>query len=281
MLRNVGSTWVVTLVTIGATYLLTPFVIETLGREGYGTWTLIVSITGYIGLLALGVPMASVRYLAQHVAERDAARMNRVIGSCLGLYLTIGAAALVAGAALTLLLRGYELPGGLQGQAALAYGLMVLQVSAGFVGLLPEGILFAHHDFVRRNAVRIAGVLLRVSLTIGLLRLEPSLVTLAFVQIACLAFDVGVSWILIRRHYPAVRITLLDFEWATVRRIFSFSMYVLLLQAGVPDAVRAGVPADVPVWVPADGRGHGAQEQRLHRRRHALLSVGQDALRDR
>ena len=73
--------------TIAATYVLTPFIIDTLGQEGYGTWTLITAMTGYIGLLALGVPMASVRYLAQHVAESDSREMNRVIGSCAGLYL--------------------------------------------------------------------------------------------------------------------------------------------------------------------------------------------------
>ena len=84
MLRNVGSNWALTLVTIAATYVLTPFIFDTLGREGYGTWTLITAMTGYIGLLALGVPMASVRYLAQHVAEKDPRKMNRAIGSCAG-----------------------------------------------------------------------------------------------------------------------------------------------------------------------------------------------------
>src|SRR4029453_7614857 len=49
----------------------------------------------------------------------------------------------------------------------------------------------------------------------------------------CLAFDFGASWLLIRRRYPDVRIRLSDFDRATVRRIFSFSVYVLVLQAGV------------------------------------------------
>jgi len=65
VLRNIGSTWAVTVVGIAATYVLTPFVIHTLGTEGYGIWTLIASITGFISLLAMGVPMACVRYLAQ------------------------------------------------------------------------------------------------------------------------------------------------------------------------------------------------------------------------
>jgi O-antigen/teichoic acid export membrane protein len=232
VLRNVGSAWVVTLVTMAATYVLTPFVIHALGTEGYGTWTLIVSLTGYMGLMALGVPMACVRYLTGHVSKGDTPQMNKVIGSCAGLYLMIGAAALVIGAVLTAVFHIYEIPSGLQGQAALAYGLMVLYVSAGFIGLLPEGILYAHLDFVTRNAVRIGGVLVRLGLTVALLKLSPSLAVLASIQIVCLAIDFGVSWLLIRRRYPAVRIRLSDFDRGTVRKIFSFSLYVLLLHAG-------------------------------------------------
>jgi O-antigen/teichoic acid export membrane protein len=232
LLRNIGSNWVLTLAATAATYILTPFVIHTLGPEAYGTWTLIASMTGYIGLLALGVPMASVRYLAQHVAEGDSRKVNEAIGTCAGLYLMIGGAAVLIGAALMLLFSLYEVPSTFRVEGLLAFGLMVLQVSAGFVGLLPEGIMFAHHDFVVRNLVRIGGLLLRLGLTVGLLALHPSLVALALIQIACLAFDFGVSLLLVRRRYPGARLSLADFDWTMVRRIFSFSLYVLLLNAG-------------------------------------------------
>jgi O-antigen/teichoic acid export membrane protein len=232
MLRNIASTWAVTLVSIAVTYVLTPFVIHALGDDGYGTWTLITALTGYINLLALGVPMACVRYLTADVAKGDARQMNKVIASCTGLYLMMGAFAVVVGAALGTLFHAYRIPPAFQRQAGLAYGLMVLQVSAGFIGLLPEGIFFAHLDFVTRNAVRIGGALLRLSLTVALVKLYPSLVVLAAIQTAILAFDFGVSWLLIRRRFPAVRIGLAGFDRATVRKIFSFSVYVLLLQAG-------------------------------------------------
>src|SRR5206468_6977844 len=168
LLRNVGSNWVLTLVTIGATYVLTPFVIHVLGPEGYGTWTLITSMTGYIGLLALGVPMASVRYLAQHVAEGDRRKMNEAIGSCVGLYLMIGVAAAVIGAALLALFGIYEIPSSFQDTAHLAFGLMVLQVSAGFIGLLSGGIMFAHRAFVVPYLGRIGGVPLWSRLALAL-----------------------------------------------------------------------------------------------------------------
>lgn len=233
MLRNVGSTWVVILATIAMTYVLTPFVIDQLGREGYGLWTLITALTGYLSLFALGVPMASVRYLAQHVAERDTVRLNQTIGSCAGLYLMFGAGALAAGGVLAWsFLRLYDVPADFRADAPLALALMAVQVSAGFIGMLPEGIMFAHHDFVVRNLIRLAGVLLRLALTVALLWWHASLLTLAAVQVACFCVDFAASWLLIRRRYPGLRISLADFNWSALRRVFSFSVYVLLLTAG-------------------------------------------------
>ena len=233
MLRNVGSNWVMTVGTIAVTYVTTPFVIRTLGSDGYGTWTLITAMTGYLGLLALGVPMACVRYSAQYLAEGDQRKTNQTIGSCAGLYLIVGICALFVGGVLLVLFSIYNIPSALRHEARMAFGVMVIWVSASFIGFLPEGIMFAHHDFVLRNVVRLAGVLVRMGLTIGLLSLDPSVLVLALVQLLCFAFDFGVSICLIRRRYQGVRIRLTDYEWATVRRIFSFSMYVLLLSAGV------------------------------------------------
>jgi O-antigen/teichoic acid export membrane protein len=233
MLRNIGSNWVLTAITIAATYFLTPFTIRTLGQDGYGTWTLITAMTGYMSLLSLGVPMACVRYLAQHVAEQDPRKTNEVIGSCAGLYLLIGAVAVVVGLVLTAGLTAmFDIPPALHTPARIACIVMVVQVAAGFIGLLPEGIMFAHHDFVVRNMVRVAAVVLRLGLTIALLTAHASIVALAFVQLATLLFDFSMSILLIRRRYPGVRVRLGDFEWTAVRRIFSFSMYVLLLGAG-------------------------------------------------
>ncbi len=69
--KNIGSNWVVSLASMVAIYFLTPFTIHKLGDDGYGTWNLINAITGYLGLLAFGVPLASVRYFAEHVAQGE------------------------------------------------------------------------------------------------------------------------------------------------------------------------------------------------------------------
>ena len=235
LFKNVGANWVVTLVTIGVAYFLMPFILHTLGEEGYGSWMLISSITGYLGLLVLGVPMASVRYFAQHVAEGDTRKLNEAIGSCTGLYLVMGASALVVGAGLYAFFNFtlvYQIPAAWRSDARLAFGLVVLSVAAGFVAMLPAGIMAAHHDFVVRNMVVLGGLFLRLGLTLALLTLRASLVFLALIHIMCFAFEFSVSWLLIRRRYPGVRMRLVDFDWKMVRAIFSFSLYVLLLNIG-------------------------------------------------
>jgi len=233
VLRNVGSNWIVSIVTVVAVYFLTPYSIHKLGDDAYGTWNLINSITGYLGLLVLGVPMASVRYFAQHVARGEVSKLNEAIGSCTMLYLLLGGIALVIGVGLyAFFTLTYHIPAGLHPDAHRAFFLMVLFVSVGFIALLPNGILAAHDDFVPRNIVRLWGVLLRLGLTIGLLALRASLTVLAVVQLACMAFDFALCWLLVRRRYPATRFRLADFDWATTRSIFAFSVYVLILNAG-------------------------------------------------
>jgi len=230
--KNVGSNWVVTLVTVVALYVLTPFTIHRLGDDAYGTWMLITAMTGYLSLLVLGVPMASVRSFAQHVAVGDEAMLSKAIGGCMALYLLLGGIALVVGTGLYVFFSFYNIPAPLSADAHWAFVLMVVFVSIGFVGLLPEGVLASHDDFVPRNIVRLSALLLRVVLTVVLLTITPSLAALASVQIACLAFDFGLCWVFIRRRYPTIRVQLQDFDWAMARQIFSFSLFVLVLNAG-------------------------------------------------
>jgi O-antigen/teichoic acid export membrane protein len=232
VLKNIGSNWVLTVLTVMAVYLLTPFTLHKLGVAGYGTWVLITSINAYLGLLVLGVPMASVRYFAQHVATGDVRSLNEAISSCTGLYLLLGLIALVVGMGLYAFFTLYGIPTPLHNDARSAFAVMVLFVAVGFIALLPEGVLAAHCDFVPRNIVRLATLLLRVGLTVGLLTLKVSLTVLALVQLACLAFDFTLCWLVIRRRYPDIRMRLAGFNWSLVRKIFTFSLYVLVLNAG-------------------------------------------------
>src|SRR4030095_8243976 len=100
---------------------------------------------------------------------------NEAIGSAAALYLILGGIAFLVGTGLYLFFTQYNIPPTLSTDAHWAFALMVLCVSLGFIGLLPEGVLAAENAFVPRNIVRLCSVLLRLILTVGLLLLHASL----------------------------------------------------------------------------------------------------------
>jgi len=232
VLRNVGSNWVMTVLTVVVSYVMTPFIVHSLGPNGYGTWTLVNAMTGYIGLVALGVPMACVRYVAQHVSLKEWTKANQTIGTCAGLYLMLGTGALVVGAGLWWAFTYYDIPPTYRGDAYVAFALMAVYIALTFFSYLPEGIMYAHHDFVPRNLVRIGGLLVRFGLTMGLLGQHPSLSFLAAIQLIGLSVDFLTSLLVIRFRYTHIRIDVRLFDRATLRRVISFSLFVLLLAAG-------------------------------------------------
>ncbi len=233
MLKNIASNWVLTAATIVVTYVLTPFTLYRLGETGYGTWLLITSMTGYLLLLSLGVPMASMRYMAQYAAEGKQEELNGVVASSAGLFLSLGVVSFVIGCILYGLFESaYTIPPALQAQARVGFFLTVLYVSGDFLAQLPYAIMAAHHDFLYRNAVQLYSLLLRLILTFTLLTLKPSLVVLAMVQLTMMAFEYCVMWIVIRKRYPLLKLRLRDFNTQRVRLIFSFSLFVLILHVG-------------------------------------------------
>lgn len=236
MLKNISTNWIRILTTIVVAFVLTPFLINILGKESYGTWILIQSITGYLGLLVLGVPMASLRYFAEYVAEGDQKKMNEAIGSCALLYLLIGGVALLVGIGFFGLFEVVylekKISPALSFDARLAFILVVLCISTGFIANLPYAIMAAHHDFVPRNLVMIGSIFLKLALTVVLLRLKASLTFIALVHLICLAFEFFISWFVISKRYPGTLIRLGDFKWGRISPIFSFSLYVLLLNMG-------------------------------------------------
>ena len=165
MLKSVGSNWALNLAQIAVGFVLPPLLIHTLGTGEYGEWLNVVALTGYLTLLLLGVPMATVREFTQHIANKDQERLNRSIASALWLYVVMGVAACVAGFIFyAFFVRVYvpkiaeTLSETVASQARAAFVITVLQLAFGFVSQVPAAIMTAHRDFLLRNSITIGGV---------------------------------------------------------------------------------------------------------------------------
>lgn len=233
MIKNIGSNWLLTALQVGVTFGLLPFTIRVLGQEQYGTWILVASITSYLSMLALGVPMATVRFVAKSAGSNDHAELNRAVGSCMGLYLMIGLASALVGVGLFFAFDAiYTVPAAYATQARWAFAIVVFNVSVSFIGQLPYGILSAHHEFVTRNYVQVSSLLIKLALTLLLLSWKASFLWLAIIQLLLFVFEFSVATRIVRTKWPHIRMSLRDFDASMVRQILGFSLYVMLLNIG-------------------------------------------------
>ena len=246
MFKNVGSTWLLVLLQIVVLMALWPFVLGRLGEEQNGVWVTIVAFTDVWKLLILGVPMATVRYVAAEAARGDLEAENRAISTCLGICLALGAAALAVAAASYLAFDAGWLRGELGSRlspaqadgARIAFALVALQVAFGFAMRLPYAIFDAHGDFVVRNLIMAGELALRFGLTVALLSWRAELPVLAGVLAACMAAEFAAALLVIRRRHPGVRFALGGFDRRMMRGIFGFSLFAMLLNVGALLAFR-------------------------------------------
>ena len=94
--RNIASNWIGYGVQITVAFFLMPFVVHSLGETRYGVWTLVVGITGYYGLLDLGVASGMTQYLTRYSAAKNIDKLNTsastgfVALSCIGFLVFVG-----------------------------------------------------------------------------------------------------------------------------------------------------------------------------------------------
>src|SRR5438270_2624790 len=83
-------------------FFLSPYVVAHLGNTAYGVWTVILSLTGYLGLLDLGVRGAVTRYVAKFHTEADHKRAGQVASSAMVIFGIGGVIAIVSSGAFAL-----------------------------------------------------------------------------------------------------------------------------------------------------------------------------------
>jgi O-antigen/teichoic acid export membrane protein len=257
--KSIGSTWLLNALQILALMKLAPYVVGELGTSANGLWVTIVSMTGILSLLILGVPMASVRFIAEQVARKDLDGTNRAISTCLGIALLLGAFAAAVGVLLYIVFDARYLTGPLTEGVPLrtldgartAFLILVVQVAFGFAMRLPYAIFDAHEDFVTRNWIMASELVFRFVSTIGLLAWRPELPMLALVQTASMVFEFGVVMLVIRRKYPGLAYSIGAFDRRMAGRILGFSVFALLLNVGTLLAFRIDAMV-IGAWLPAE-----------------------------
>lgn len=142
-------------------FILTPYIIGKIGKDGYGLWSLTFSILGFFELLDFGFAVAVIKYVAECNAKKDVPRRNQVISTVLFIYLLLACIGMV-GIGLLVLLFGkiFSIP---SEEGLLAIKLLFILSCRSILLNLPfsvfRGILFGEQKIYLTNLIGLVGTL--------------------------------------------------------------------------------------------------------------------------
>jgi len=88
--RNIRFRLLNNILTLVITFFLFPFIVRHTGQELYGVYLIVMTVTGYFGLLDLGVMSALTKYVSEYNGVGDLGAIGRIINASLSFYVLIG-----------------------------------------------------------------------------------------------------------------------------------------------------------------------------------------------
>lgn len=229
MIRNIFSNWASFAINVVVGFFLSPFLVHSLGDSAYGLWVLVLSVTGYMGLLDTGLRVSIVKHTAESNARGDTIGLNRVLFTGLALYAGLGVlVVLTAAAASPWFHIWFKLP---PSEAATGR-LLALLAGINIALSLPLGVLggllagLQRYDRVSQATVIV--LLARTAAIVAAVLGGLGLIALAWIHIASQVLTGVIMIAMARREFPALDLTPQWLHWPTVRSLYSYSGFIIL-----------------------------------------------------
>lgn len=259
--RSASARYVGLMVDLAIGLFTLPFNLAYLGPANYGLWVLLGSMTVHFSLFDLGFSGATVKFVAQYRAKRDARALNEIASTVFFAFAAIGLVAYLAIAGVAFNLESlFKLTAA---QAEIGKWLLLIigvQVALNFpfsvFGAVTAG--FQRHDInsVAAIAVSILAAAANVGLVLGGYGLVAIVAGTTSVRIAAFLVYRANAY----RVYPDLHVSPALVRRARLREITGFSVYTTVIDwanrlnyqiDSLVIGVFLGTPA-VAVWAPAE-----------------------------
>ncbi len=234
LIRNVVSNWVGYAVQVVVAFALTPFILHTLGQTDYGIWTLIMSLTGYYGLLDFGLSAGLTQYLTRYLANRDVGGLNRTASSGFFALSFCGALVLIGSGVLALTVDSlFKIPQTSASEVTLVIAINGLSIALQFAFFTFSAVFTATQRFDLSNGVGIATRIFSALLTVWSLRRGYGLVGLSAVVAATNLTDYICRWLIATRWLvPELKISRAAVSRESIKEVLSFGVWNFALASG-------------------------------------------------
>lgn len=227
--RSATANYLNTFVTLLLALLVTPILVRGLGKEAFGTWTLVTASVLYYSVLQFGLSRAVVKFVAEAHAAGDDTRARRVISTAF-LALSLPAALLIiASPGLALLFPViFDLPEQYEQAAMVLVVLSAVDFAFGMPADTFSGGLIALQRYDLLNVTTTATALAQAAAWAVIVAFDGGLVALG---VATLMFSLVanvVRYVMVRRLLRGVHIGPRTFDRGLVKPLVRMSSWIAL-----------------------------------------------------
>lgn len=229
-LRNLTANWIGYGLNLVIMFAMSPFVIHRLGDVDYGVWTIMMTMTGYLGLVEIGTRGGLGRFINFYIGKNDIAKLNGTINTAMVIFAAIGGLLVVVSSVLVVFLPTIfpKIPENLIPDTRIILCLIAFNVWVSFFNAAFRQILAAYERFDLRNIADLIVLLLRTGATIAALLSGYRLVSLAVIQTVTSLLGLLIAYLMARRVFPrlALHFTLASRE--RFNELFGFSIWAFI-----------------------------------------------------
>ena len=228
--RNLGANWIGYGANLAVAFFMSPFVVHSLGNERYGVWTLLTSLTGYLGLVDIGVRGGTGRYINYYLGRKEGKEVSNIVSTSLLFYALISVFVFAASAVLAFFFGDIfpKIHPEFVHEAQWVLVLLGLNVWVGLFSSTFSQLLTAAERFDMQMISDVSVLSLRTTATIFILLAGRGLVELAIVQVASGLLGCCLVSSLARWKGPPINIRLSHCRWANFREVFSYGLWAFL-----------------------------------------------------
>lgn len=224
--RNLAANWIGYGVNLVLILVLSWFAFRLLGDVRYGVWSLVISLTGYLGMVDAGLRPALYRHFNWYLGRKQPMKVNEVL--CTGL-------AFFAGSTLVLVAAGAVLgsafgdifpktPAEYLSAVQIALVIVAANVGLSMISAVFGSLLETNERFDLANALQVSVAGLRVGGSILVLKLGYGLVGLAAAGAASTLLACVGGYLLASRAFPPLRIRRAFVKRATLAELIRFGI---------------------------------------------------------
>jgi len=223
------ANWGNYILSVAVSFFMMPFIIYHLGDVRYGIWVLVISLTGYLGLLDLGIGGSVIKYVAQFESQKDQKRMNSMSSSVFYLYSGIAIVIILISICIaTYALQYFRIPDEYLAVAkyvAIITGMNIaLSFPFGFYGGYLRGI--QRYDLIALLDTMV--LLFRTLLTVLFLLWGYGLIALAWIQLVSAILGGIIRMICVYKYAPQLRIHPSLINIIDLRMAFGYSYFLFV-----------------------------------------------------